>query len=41
MPKRIEKKIRRSVKIAHPEYTREEVDREVYATMNKKGLLHK
>ena len=35
MPKELEEKIRASVKAAHPDYTPEEVNREVYATMNK------
>ena len=41
MPAEIERKIRASVKKAHPEYSKERVDREVYSTMNKRGLLHK
>jgi hypothetical protein len=39
MPKEIEDNIRKSVEKAHPEYSKERVDNEVYATMNKKGLL--
>lgn len=41
MPKEVESKIRESVKKAHPDYDKERVDREVFATMNKHGLLHK
>ena len=39
MPKELERKIRASVKKAHPEYSEARVNREVYATMNKRGLL--
>lgn len=39
MPKEVEEKIRKSVETAHPDYDKERVDREVYATMNKEGLL--
>ena len=41
MPKELERKIRASVRKAHPEYSEARVNREVYATMNKRGLLHK
>ena len=41
MPKTVEEKIRRSVREAHPDYDEERVNQEVYATMNKQGLLHK
>lgn len=39
MPTAIEEKIRKSVENAHPDYDKERVDQEVYATMNKQGLL--
>jgi len=35
MPRELEEKIRASVKAAHPEYSEERVNQEVYATMNK------
>lgn len=41
MPERVEEEIRKSVEEAHPDYDKERVNREVYATMNKHGLLHK
>lgn len=41
MPKDVENRIRESVEKAHPDYDKERVDREVFATMNKHGLLHK
>ncbi len=41
MPKHVEEEIRASVERAHPDYDKERVDQEVYATMNKHGLLHK
>lgn len=40
MPKEVEEKIRQSVRNAHPDYDEKRVDQEVYATMNKQGLLH-
>lgn len=40
VPKEVEQKIRESVEKAHPDYDKERVDQEVYATMNKQGLLH-
>ena len=39
MPKRVEEDIRASVEAAHPDYDKERVDQEVFAVMNKQGLL--
>lgn len=39
MPEAVEKKIRQSVKNAHPDYSKEEEDREVYSIMNIQGML--
>jgi hypothetical protein len=39
MPERVEEEIRASVRKAHPDYSPERVDQEVYAIMNKQGLL--
>jgi hypothetical protein len=41
MPEEIEEKIRESVRNAHPDYDEKRVNDEVFATMNKQGLLHK
>lgn len=40
MPKEIEEKIRKSVREAHPDYDEKRVNDEVFAVMNKQGLLH-
>lgn len=39
MPREVEEQIRKSVEKAHPDYDKKRVDQEVYATMQKHGLL--
>lgn len=41
MPKAVEEEIRESVRRAHPDYDEKRVNDEVFAVMNKQGLLHK
>lgn len=41
MPEETEEEIRESVRNAHPDYDEKQVNDEVFAVMNKQGLLHK
>lgn len=40
MPKAVERKIRKSIRHAHPDYSEKRLTSELYAIMNKQGLLN-